>query len=605
MDPADSARCPNCGGPIDANGACDACAMSASGDAPEGLPAIGDTLRVMPAALDARVLVSAVPIELRVVGIDPVYEEARAVDTRDRHWRLVPALPSAPGLRAALPLLLDVPVATVEHRDQSLWLLRDPPGIDLADRLQQRSAPPPIDELPEWVEPIAEALQKVHAAGYVCLRLSPWHIRYLDDGSAWFVRAPGAWSRALPMHEPPRVTGFTAPELYADAVGRPPDPAADVFAFGAICWCIATGATVPVSQAAGFIPALRIRELAPEIPVPLTAFFRRVLAPDPHERPATVAAALAELRDALRAEADVRTAANDGRTLRVAAASETHPGIAKRVHRPTNQDAVVHLVSGRRDRALIAVADGVSTAAYGSGDIASGLVRSRLLALGRDWVHHPDPFDLDDVRQALVGAVEDANRDLVERVNARYGPFRGEPADVMGTTCAAIAIAHNHAIVVSSGDSRAYLLRAGRLERLTREHSVGMTAVLAGANPDAAFSLAHASALERCIGVFTLQDDGTLLADRVEPDVVLLPLAAGDRLLTCTDGLPDFVGDTDDEFEEFLARILGDADLPDLACIELIAAANRGGGGDNIGVACAFVDPEPPDVMAWFQRAVS
>jgi serine/threonine protein phosphatase PrpC len=140
------------------------------------------------------------------------------------------------------------------------------------------------------------------------------------------------------------------------------------------------------------------------------------------------------------------------------------------------------------------------------------------------------------------------------------------------------ALAH----IAQVGDSRAYLLRGGRISRITKDQSYVEFLIDAGM-------------ITREEAEHSPYKNVILQAMGVRPEVQIglgrIPMRRGDVFLLCTDGLWEKVRD-----EEMLA-IVGEAPgLPD-ACDRLVALANERGGDDNITVVLASVDgdalPEP------------
>jgi serine/threonine protein phosphatase PrpC len=191
------------------------------------------------------------------------------------------------------------------------------------------------------------------------------------------------------------------------------------------------------------------------------------------------------------------------------------------------------------------------------------------------------------------------NRELVETVNAEFAPFSGEPSQVMGSTCLITFIQNGIAHLLSLGDSRAYLLREGFMEQISRDHNLLTLGIADGIDPDTAFMLPQSDALAKCLGSFDIEE-GVLIPVDVEPDVYVFPLLPGDRLLLCTDGLTDYAGVTVAESETRIYETVMTGDLPELICLDLIRLANGGGGGDNIGVGVVIADPPYPGPVAWF-----
>ena len=139
----------------------------------------------------------------------------------------------------------------------------------------------------------------------------------------------------------------------------------------------------------------------------------------------------------------------------------------------------------------------------------------------------------------------------------------------MGTTCVA-AILHDGVLTVgNAGDSRAYLLREGKLRQITEDHSQVWQEVLAGKmTREEAQKSKFRNAITKSIG----------LGGEVDADIKEFDLIEGDTLLLCSDGLTTEVGDQD------IADILASAANAQAACERLTDAALRKGGSDNITV---------------------
>ena len=181
-----------------------------------------------------------------------------------------------------------------------------------------------------------------------------------------------------------------------------------------------------------------------------------------------------------------------------------------------------------------------------------------------------------DAGEALAEAIRAANAEILDHTRAR-ADLRG-----MGTTCTTLALDGDRVTVGHVGDSRAYLVRGGRIRQITQDHS--LVAQLVASNqltPEEARRDSRRNVVTRSVGV----------TPELEVDIVRLgePLRPGDTLLVCSDGLHTQVDD------EELARIASGESL-DRACGELIALANERGGPDNITVALARFEPNhaPP-----------
>jgi protein phosphatase len=139
----------------------------------------------------------------------------------------------------------------------------------------------------------------------------------------------------------------------------------------------------------------------------------------------------------------------------------------------------------------------------------------------------------------------------------------------MGTTLTTVLIRDNRMFLAHVGDCRAYRWSVNGLEQLTTDHSVVASMIAKGQlEPEELYTHPHRSIVSRCIG------------DRpvVEVETDLLPVAAGDRIIVCCDGLWEMV--RDEGIEDVM---LQEAD-PQLACDLLVQHANAAGGEDNISV---------------------
>ncbi|HXR31911.1 MAG TPA: Stp1/IreP family PP2C-type Ser/Thr phosphatase [Solirubrobacterales bacterium] len=201
--------------------------------------------------------------------------------------------------------------------------------------------------------------------------------------------------------------------------------------------------------------------------------------------------------------------------------------------------------------------------ADGMGGAQAGEVASRAAA---------DAFDVDlpqgPPERILRETIVSANRAIHDL--ARADPSRAG----MGTTLtAAIVDAEAEEVAIGHvGDSRAYRLRAGKLEQLTRDHSLVEEMRRKGQLTDAqAEDHPQRSIITRALGP----------EPEVEPDLQTVAAAPGDVFLICSDGLTTMLG------EEQIAKQLGRASSMDAAVRALVDEANRAGGRDNI-TALAF-----------------
>jgi protein phosphatase len=200
---------------------------------------------------------------------------------------------------------------------------------------------------------------------------------------------------------------------------------------------------------------------------------------------------------------------------------------------------------------IFVVADGMGGAQ--AGEVAS---KAAAEAFDRDLPEAPP-------EQVLRETIESANRQIHEL--ARADPSRAG----MGTTItAAIVDAASEEVCIGHvGDSRAYRLREGKLEQLTRDHSLVEEMRRKGQITDAqAEDHPQRSIITRALGP----------EPEVEVDVHTVAAAPGDVFLICSDGLTTMID------EKRIAAVLNEADSMSAAVGALVEEANRAGGRDNI-----------------------
>ncbi len=252
--------------------------------------------------------------------------------------------------------------------------------------------------------------------------------------------------------------------------------------------------------------------------------------------------------------------------LRMVAAGRTHVGMRRR----RNEDAWVVAP----DLSLLLVADGMGGRA--DGDLASHMATTCAAAEVAVRAHrqdHRDPRlrEISTDEALLVDAFFAANARIHEEGLARPDLRRG----TMGTTLVAARLSEDAQTMslANVGDSRAYLIRDGRLRQLTRDHSLAEEVAAQARLLPEAIAAAPRNVLTRALG----------LRPTVAVDVFTEPVCAGDVFVLCTDGLWGRF-DPDE-----LAEIASGDDLDD-ACAHLVARANELGGLDNITVVLARIE---------------
>jgi protein phosphatase len=234
--------------------------------------------------------------------------------------------------------------------------------------------------------------------------------------------------------------------------------------------------------------------------------------------------------------------------------------------RTSNEDAFGLSV----EHGVYVVCDGMGGAA--AGEVASSLAVDEMMRLlahrgaeePRQAVTVTDmggQAKADPVEAAAIEAIAAANHAIFSRAE------RNPNLCGMGTTLVALTVDERRAWILNVGDSRGYRMRQGRLEQVTQDHSLVEEQVRLGRmSPSEATHSPLRNVITRALGTNS----------QVTADSFPLQVEPGDLFLLCSDGLtrelPDAV------IESMLA-----ADKPlDELCAELIRAANKAGGQDNI-----------------------
>ncbi|HEX3737431.1 MAG TPA: Stp1/IreP family PP2C-type Ser/Thr phosphatase [Solirubrobacterales bacterium] len=213
--------------------------------------------------------------------------------------------------------------------------------------------------------------------------------------------------------------------------------------------------------------------------------------------------------------------------------------------------------------------------ADGMGGAQAGEVASKAAAESFDRALPEGPPE-----QVLRETIEGANRTI--HALARKDP---NLAGMGTTTTAAILDQEAEEVAIGHvGDSRAYRLRRGKLERLTRDHSLVEEMRRKGQLTEAqAEDHPQRSIITRALGP----------EPEVEVDLQTVPAQAGDIFLICSDGLTTMLDD------EHIERLLARAGSMPNAVRALVDEANRAGGRDNISVvAFKLVDAAEPSLAS-------
>jgi hypothetical protein len=148
----------------------------------------------------------------------------------------------------------------------------------------------------------------------------------------------------------------------------------------------------------------------------------------------------------------------------------------------------------------------------------------------------------------------------------------------MATTVVVLTVMGNQAIIAHAGDSRAYLLRSGKIYQITEDHTMASRYVKMGLlSPEAAKKAPSAAHLLRAVGFH----------QHIRLETLHFELASGDRLVLCSDGLTGYLS------EEDIAKVCQATPAMQIPH-KLIQAANQCGGADNISVILVEVDASGP-----------
>ena len=251
--------------------------------------------------------------------------------------------------------------------------------------------------------------------------------------------------------------------------------------------------------------------------------------------------------------------------------------------RPHNEDRV----AADPPRGIAVLADGMG--GHKGGEIASALAVetvTRELANRLSGVGAESPDDEAYAPESLLA------RDVINEANTIvYETARTQPQyEGMGTTLVVALFYDDRLTLAHVGDSRAYRFRNGRLEQLTRDHTLMQELIDRGFyTPEEARASLNRNIVTRALGI-----EESVNADLQEE--IALP---GDLYLLCSDGLNDMVDD--DTIRLTLDKF---GDNLEAAADRLIEEANGNGGQDNVSVVLVRILQPFPGRPSWFRRFV-
>ncbi|MEY4081716.1 MAG: hypothetical protein RL430_2146, partial [Actinomycetota bacterium] len=218
---------------------------------------------------------------------------------------------------------------------------------------------------------------------------------------------------------------------------------------------------------------------------------------------------------------------------------------------------------------LFIVADGMG--GHNAGEVASALAVTTMKSGARNGLTEPSQF-----------------RELVQQANtAIYTASLDDSAQSgMGTTVTALAVLPGEeprVMVANVGDSRTYVWRNGRLDRISIDHSYVQELVNEGIiTPEEARTHPRRNIVTRALGI-----DRT-----VQVDVFTYEVRTGDRLVLCSDGLVDEVSDAE------ISKVIGQHSNAQECAEALIMVANTNGGRDNTTVVVVDIADDISEPVA-------
>ena len=242
--------------------------------------------------------------------------------------------------------------------------------------------------------------------------------------------------------------------------------------------------------------------------------------------------------------------------LQIEYAARTHRGNVRK----RNEDSL-YIPDGKGLDGLIVVADGMG--GYNAGDVASALgVQVALSIISAARALSPAPTAEYSVRWAF----NEANRAILEYAGTNEF-YQG-----MGTTMTIACYDEGCWVIGNVGDSRAYLVRAGAVAQITTDHSLVQLMVERGRmTREDARAHPYRNVITRSIGAESFSG----------ADIFKVDACTGDVLVLCSDGLSNYLLDSD-----MLSVLQNDLPLDGAAEAMLKLSLSRGG-SDNITVALA------------------
>jgi PPM family protein phosphatase len=262
-------------------------------------------------------------------------------------------------------------------------------------------------------------------------------------------------------------------------------------------------------------------------------------------------------------------------------AKATHTGMV----RSHNEDSI----ATDTEIGLVVLADGMG--GYNAGEVASGIATALISSEIREAMLNEAPAKIDTATGSsgattlLRATIAKANASIFQSANSQP-QYAG-----MGTTLVTALLFNSQLTIAHIGDSRCYRYRSGKLEQITRDHSLLQEHIDSGfLTREAAKRSQNKNLVTRALGI----------EPTVEAEIHTYPAQEGDIYLVCSDGLNDMVEDDD---IQMTLDALG-ANL-ELAAEQLVQMANDNGGRDNISVVLIKVKKDFPANEGLFAKFFS
>lgn len=272
--------------------------------------------------------------------------------------------------------------------------------------------------------------------------------------------------------------------------------------------------------------------------------------------------------------------------LQISFGYEKHIGIYKKLMNPINQDELLCAYHAGAKKGFFMICDGVSTSTFGRGDEASLIAIREGYLKWQSYTQDPDfskPSTAEQRKKVIRDVFLESNRTICQTLNGKYGPFSEPNPETMASTGLMAVLDGTRVTIGSLGDSRAYLVTSKLIEQINFDHNLANHHLI---NNRLFFKhpqlISAGKALTRCIGTFMVNEEGLLSSRLTEPEFVSFNLLPGDKVLLCSDGVTDYIGQGRFDVESALFDELNGREHPNETCFELVIRANRGGGGDNI-----------------------